>query len=262
MDLATIIGLVMGFGLIGWAIMGAAHEADASPAAFMSMHATMIVFGGSLASVFISFPLNICLRGPKVFLKLLLCKTESPVKLIDDLVKYAEIARRDGILSLENVTRTIKDPFIVKGIQMATDGTDPEVIESIMFNELEAISERHAQGKAMFEAMGKYAPAYGLIGTLIGLVMMLLSLDDPSKIGPGMALGLLGTMYGTALANVLALPFSEKLIQRHNEELMLKTIVIKGIISIQSGDNPRIVEHRLKTFLPPSQRKMSDANQK
>jgi chemotaxis protein MotA len=141
---------------------------------------------------------------------------------------------------------------------MAVDGTDPEVIEQIMQSELEAIAERHTQGKGMFEAMGKYAPAYGLIATLIGLIIMLMNLNDPSKIGPGMALGLVGTLYGTAIANMIALPLSEKLVQRNNEEVMLKTIIIKGVISIQSGDNPRIVEHRLKTFLPAAQRKSSE----
>jgi chemotaxis protein MotA len=255
MDLATLFGFLLGFGLIAWAMVGAA---GAQVGVFASLHATLIVGGGAIASVLISFPLNVFLRMPKIFKVLWLHKEHSTKELIDDLVKYAEIARRDGILSLENVAKDMKDPFIVKGIQMAVDGTDPEVIEQIMQSELEAIAERHTQGKAMFEAMGKYAPAYGLIGTLIGLVIMLMNLNDPSKIGPGMALGLIGTLYGTAMANMIALPLSEKLVQRNNEEIMLKSIIIKGVISIQSGDNPRIVEHRLKTFLPPSQRVMQE----
>jgi chemotaxis protein MotA len=255
MDLATLFGFLLGFGLIGWAMVEAAGD---QAKVFASLHATLIVGGGAIASVLISFPLRVFLRMGKIVKVLWMHKEQSIAVLIDDLVRYAEIARRDGILSLENVTKDMKDPFIVKGIQMAVDGTDPEVIEQIMQSELEAIAERHTQGKAMFEAMGKYAPAYGLIGTLIGLVIMLMNLNDPSKIGPGMALGLIGTLYGTAMANMIALPLSEKLVQRNNEEIMLKSIIIKGVISIQSGDNPRIVEHRLKTFLPAAQRKASE----
>jgi len=256
MDLATLFGFLLGFGLIGWAMVAAAGD---QAKVFVSLHATLIVGGGAIASVLISFPLRVFLRMGKILKVLWFHKEQSISELIDDLVRYAEIARRDGILSLENVTNDMKDPFIVKGIQMAVDGTDPEVIEQIMQNELEAIAERHTQGKAMFEAMGKYAPAYGLIGTLIGLVIMLMNLNDPSKIGPGMALGLIGTLYGTSMANMIALPLSEKLVQRNNEEIMFKSIIIKGVISIQSGDNPRLVEHRLKTFLPAALRKPVEA---
>jgi len=174
--------------------------------------------------------------------------------LIDDLVGYAEIARRDGILSLENATKDAEDAFIVKGIQMAVDGTDPELIEQIMNNELEAIATRHDRGKGVFDSIGRYAPAYGMIGTLVGLVIMLMNMDDPSKIGPGMAMALLTTLYGSMFANMFALPIADKLGARNDEELLFKTIIIKGVMSIQSGDNPRIVEQKLKTFLPPGLR--------
>ena len=137
---------------------------------------------------------------------------------------------------------------------MAVDGTDPELIEQILNSELDAISDRHDRGKGIFDTIGRYAPAYGMIGTLIGLVIMLQNMDDPSKIGPGMAVALLTTMYGSMLANMFALPLADKLGQRNDEELLRKTIVLKGVMSIQSGDNPRIVEQKLKTFLPPALR--------
>ena len=137
---------------------------------------------------------------------------------------------------------------------MAVDGTDPELIEQIMDNEIEAIAERHEKGKAIFDGFGKYAPAYGMIGTLVGLVIMLMDMSDPSKIGAGMAVALLTTLYGSIFANMIALPLADKLGLRSEEELLLKTIVLKGVMSIQSGDNPRIVEQKLKTFLPPSLR--------
>lgn len=160
------------------------------------------------------------------------------------------MARRDGILALENVTDDIKDPFLVSGIQMAVDGTDPDLIETIMMNDLEAVESRHAEGKALFDNIGKFAPAFGMIGTLIGLVIMLQHMDDPSKIGPAMAVALLTTLYGALLANLFAMPMAEKLGLRSREEVLLKLVVIKGVMAIQSGDNPRIVEQKLKTFLP------------
>jgi len=166
------------------------------------------------------------------------------------LVKYAEIARRDGILALENVTSKISDPFLISGIQMAVDGTDPDLIETIMSNDLEAVQSRHAEGKALFDNAGKYAPAFGMIGTLIGLVVMLRNMSDPSAIGPAMAVALITTFYGALVANVFALPMAEKLALRSREEILLKQIIIKGVMSIQSGDNPRIVEQKLRTFLP------------
>jgi len=251
MDLATLIGMLFGMGLVGYAIFS---KAGTNSGTFIDPASVMMVAGGGVASVMISFPLAKFLKTGKVFSKALMHKEQSTKNLIDDLVGYAEIARRDGILSLESATKDAKDPFIVKGIQMAVDGTDPELIEQIMNNELDAIADRHESGKAIFDLLGKYAPAYGMIGTLVGLVIMLLSMDDPDSIGPAMAVALLTTLYGSMIANMFALPIADKLGQRNDEELVYKTIIIKGVMSIQSGDNPRIVEQKLKTFLPPGMR--------
>ena len=148
----------------------------------------------------------------------------------------------------------MRDEFIVRGVQMAVDGTDPEIIQAVMETELENLLERHDTGKAMLDAMGRYAPAFGMIGTLVGLVAMLSNMDDPSKIGAGMAAALLTTLYGALLANVIFLPLADKLALRSTEEAMCKTIIIHGVMSIQSGDNPRTVESKLITFLPPAMR--------
>jgi chemotaxis protein MotA len=148
------------------------------------------------------------------------------------------------------MTEQITDPFMVSGIQMAVDGTDPELIEAIMIGDLEAIEGRHFEGKALFETVGRFAPAFGMIGTLIGLVILLKNMEDPSTIGPAMAIALLTTLYGALVANVVALPLADKLARRSREEMLLKMIIVKGVMSIQSGDNPRIVEQKLKTFLP------------
>ena len=245
MDISTIVGLIMGMGLISFAILS-----GSTVAAFVDGPSVMIVVGGAFAAALISFPLRKVLGVSKVVKNCFFTKPANPVELITDLVSYAEVARRDGILSLENMTKDIKDTFVVSGIQMAVDGTDPELIEQIMESELEAVADRHADGKALFDNIGKYAPAFGMIGTLVGLVKMLQSMDDPSSIGGSMAIALFTTLYGALLANLIALPLADKLGLRSEEELRMKSIVIRGVMAIQSGDNPRVVEQKLKSILP------------
>lgn len=256
MDLGTIIGILMGFALIGWSIY-----AGGSMGAFIDVPAMIVVIGGATCATMVANPLPKLKGIVGVVRKAITQRAQSPQKLIDDLVSYAEVARRDGILSLESQCKQMDDPFIIRGVQMAVDGTDPELIEQIMTTELDNLIDRHEAGKALFDSIGKYAPAFGMIGTLIGLVAMLANMDDPSKIGSGMAVALLTTLYGAIFANVVALPIADKLEKRSNEEVLLKTIIIKGVMSIQSGDNPRVVEQKLKTFLPPSQRDEQDQDE-
>jgi chemotaxis protein MotA len=249
MDLATIIGLGLGFFLlISEAGRGGNYKT------FMEVSAMMIIFGGCISALLTAFPLKHVFTLPKVLKKAFFAHARPHREIIADLVKYAEIARRDGILSLESMTETIQDKFIVKGIQMAVDGTDPELIQQILEGELESEHERHANGRSMLEVIGKYAPAYGIIGTVIGLVLMLSQMEDASKIGEGMAVAFLATLYGAITANVICLPIADKLRLRGKEEMLTKQIIIRGIMSIQSGDNPRIVEQKLKTFLSPGDR--------
>lgn len=254
MDIATIIGLVMGTGLLLWAIM---TRSDLG--AFADASSVAIVIGGAGSAVLVAFPIRNVLSTMKVVKNCFLTKARDPNELIADMVKYAEVARRDGILALENATAEITDPFLVSGIQMAVDGTDPDLIESILMNDLEAVEARHNDGKTLFESFGRYAPAFGMIGTLVGLVIMLQNMNDPKAIGPAMAVALLTTMYGAVAANLVALPIADKLALRSREELALKMIIIKGVMAIQSGDNPRIVEQKLKTFLPNRMRGGDDA---
>ncbi|MCG3180664.1 MAG: Chemotaxis protein PomA [Phycisphaerae bacterium] len=256
MDLATLIGLLSGIALIAWAIV---QGTNGQPGSFLDWQSVAIVFGGGIASALMSYPLKKVMEIAKVVKHAFMTKTTPPSQLIKDMVGYAEVARRDGILSLESLTKDIDDEFLIKGIQMAVDGSDPELIEQILESELEAVIARHEQGRGLFDALGKYAPAFGMIGTLVGLVIMLKNMDDPSKIGPGMATALLTTLYGALLANMFALPVSDKLRMRSDEEVLVKQIIIRGVMSIQSGDNPRIVEQKLKTYLSPAQRReMSD----
>lgn len=256
MDVATLIGFIAGVGLILWAIMSKSQLG-----VFADGASVAIVLGGAAAAALISFPLGNLLGVLRVVKNAFFAKPQDASVLIKDLVSYAEVARRDGILSLENVVSDVKDPFIVSGIQMAVDGTDPELIQQIMSSELESVAARHEAGKALFDNLGKYAPAFGMIGTLIGLVVMLQNMDDPSGIGPAMAVALLTTLYGSLLANLVALPLADKLGKRSEDELLLKAIVIRGVMAIQSGDNPRVVEQKLKSFLPHRLRRAEEERQ-
>jgi chemotaxis protein MotA len=182
-------------------------------------------------------------------------KENPPETLIPKLVGFATIARREGILALESHASEAEDEFLEKSVQLAIDGTSPELIKDILTTELAFMEDRHAMGQSILLAMGTFSPAFGMIGTLIGLVQMLATLDDPAKIGEGMAVALLTTLYGALMANVVFLPAAGKLKVRTSNELLAKELVIEGILSIQSGDNPRVVEQKLKAFVSPAVRR-------
>ncbi len=256
MDLATIGGLILGTALLLWGIMS---NSDLS--AFTDVPSVVIVIGGAVSALLVAVPMHRIKAVVSVFKKTIMYKSVSAEQLIKDLVSYAEVARRDGILSLESMTKDIEDDFIVRGIQMAVDGTDPELIEQIMNSDLENLMERHEIGKSIFDILGKYAPAFGMIGTLIGLVAMLQNMDDPSSIGAGMAVALLTTLYGAVASNLIFLPLADRLAKRSSDEVLLKTIIVRGVMSIQSGDNPRIVEQKLLTFLPPDERPVPEEDE-
>ncbi len=214
----------------------------------------MVVIGGAAGAVVCAFPLAKITKAHTVILKSVFNETPDIEGVIKDLVKFAEIARREGILSLENHIGDMKEEFVVRGIKMAVDGTDPELIRVIMETELEGLMDRHMQGKMILDQFAKYAPAFGMIGTLLGLIFMLGSMSDPSAIGPSMAVALITTLYGAIVANVFAGPLADKLYQNDQSEVLMKTVIIAGVMAIQSGDNPRVVESKLLTYLPPSQR--------
>ncbi|MEE8142633.1 MAG: MotA/TolQ/ExbB proton channel family protein [Planctomycetota bacterium] len=247
MDLATIIGLLVGMGLISAAV-------SEQISVFIDMPSALIVFGGGIAATMISLPLDRILTFPKVIKNTILSGKDSSKELIVNMVRYGEIARRDGILALEGVMEEMRDAFVMRAFQLAVDGNDPEVIAETLSTEMDNLSERHRLGKQVLDLLGKYAPAFGMIGTLIGLILMLANLDDPASIAPNMAIALLTTLYGALLANLVALPLADKLEQRNQEEILRMSIVMEGVISIQSGDNPKVVDQKLQIFLPPSER--------
>ncbi len=249
MDLATIIGIISGFGLVIVAIL-----TGQGAMFFVSVPSVMIVFGGTLGATLINFPLKDLLSVLKVMSKVFTQAEISYAGTINKLVSLAEKARREGILAIEVELDTVDDDFLKSGIQYAVDGTEPEYIRAIMESELQSLDERHKLGQSIFLAMGTYAPALGMIGTLIGLIQMLSGLDDPSQIGEGMATALVTTLYGALAANLLLLPIAGKLGNRSKEEALQKELILEGILSIQSGDNPRFVREKLLTFLSPAER--------
>ena len=255
MDIASVIGLIVAWGLI----LGSIIIGGGTFGAFIDYPSLMVVVGGAIAAAMISFPMKNFSGVVGVVMKVFLYKLDSIPSLIDELVSLAETARRDGLLALEGRLSEIENSFVVLGIQMAVDGTRPEVMEDIMRTELDAVATRHRDGKAVLDCMGRCAPAFGMIGTLMGLVIMLGDMSDPSKIGAGMAVALLTTMYGAIASNVVFLPFAEKLGFTNKQELLAMEIIVRGIMAIQSGENPRVIEQKLNTFIPPKLRANKEA---
>ena len=254
MDIATVLGVVIAIGLI----VGSILLGGGSLTAFIDPPSLMVVVGGAIAAAMISFPLKNFFAVFGVTMKVFFYKLDAIPRLIEELVSLAETARRDGLLALEGRVDEIENSFVVLGIQMAVDGTRPEVMEDILRTEVDAVATRHRDGKALLDCMGRFAPAFGMIGTLMGLVIMLGDMSDPSKIGAGMAVALLTTLYGAIASNVVFLPFAEKLGFTNKQELLAMEIVVRGIMAIQSGENPRVIEQKLNTFIPPKLRSSDD----
>ncbi len=263
MDIATIIGFLLAFGGIVFAMY---HGTEGEFGVFYSTEGFVLVMGGAIGLAIMSMPFHAAKQMPAYIKKCLFHKDVHASHLITQIVQFAEIARRDGVLALENSVKTSEDPFLKKGLQLAIDGADPAVIEQVMSIELSSIEERHHHGRKMFELMGKYGPALGLTATLVGQVCMFKNMAAPSSgekggsdnqaatIAHSLQIALLGTLYGTIWANVICGPLYDKLTIRSKEELFNKQIIIQGILSIQAGDNPRIVESKLLSFLSSAER--------
>lgn len=252
MDLSTIIGICAAFGLMIMAIL------QGGPLIiFFNVPAIMIVLGGTFGNTLVHYSFRDVFDALKVARKTFRYK-EIPVNsLIIQLMGFANKARKEGILALEDSMEDIDDEFLGKAIQMAVDGQEPETLRSMLNTEIEYIQLRHEQGADIFTAVASYAPAMGMVGTLIGLVQMLQTMDDPSSIGPAMAVALLTTFYGAVIANVICSPLAGKLRNRSSSEVLIKTLIIEGMQSILSGENPRIMEQKLHAFIAPKLRESS-----
>jgi chemotaxis protein MotA len=251
MDIASLIGLLIALVMMAASVV----LSGGSFASFWDTAAVLMVFGGTLGAMMICFSLRNVMNFPRVVRKVFFNRPINQRELVDQMVKLSEIARKEGLLALEGRLEAIQNPFIKLGVQMAVDGTRPEVIEDVMKNDIDCVLLRHRDGKSMIDQIGRFGPAFGLIGTLLGLIIMLGNMSDPATIGSGMAVALITTLYGAVLSNAMFLPFSEKLSSITKNEILGREIILRGILAIQSGENPRIVEQKLSTFLPPALRK-------
>ncbi len=248
MEITTIGGLIFGVACIVISIM-----MGGSLGGFFDAPSVFIVIGGVLAATVVSYPLSVLKQLPKIIGMAFKAQTGNLNDDLEMIYRIANIARREGILALEEAVRDSDDAFLKKGIMLIVDGSDPELVRSIMETELSFLADRHSQGQQVLETMSSLSPAFGMVGTLIGLINMLAKLDDPDALGPGMSVALITTFYGSFLANMLFTPLSKKLKVLSNNEYMRKEIILEGILSIQDGENPRIIREKLNAFLSSTQ---------
>jgi chemotaxis protein MotA len=249
MDIATVVGIVAAFSLVVISIM-----MGGSLTLFIDIPSVMIVFGGTLGATMIHYPLADVLSVVKIVKNVFFTKVWSTQEVVDRFVEFANKSRREGILALESEVPNLNDPFLVKGLQLTIDGMEPDAIRDILETEISYLEERHKSGAEILTTMATFFPAMGMIGTLIGLVQMLSTMNDPSTIGPAMAVALITTFYGAVAANLVCLPMAGKLKKRSQEETLVKEMIISGIVSVANGENPRVIEQKLHSFVAPSAR--------
>lgn len=247
MDIATLVGLIGSFGIVI-----AAMVLGGDVGVFVNPPSLLIVVGGMLFVVMMKYTLGQFLAAGKVAAKAFMFKSDKPEDIIAETVDLADAARKGGLLSLEE--KEVSNDFMQRGIQLLVDGHDPEVVKTLLNKEMKLTAERHEFGTTIFKAMGDVAPAMGMIGTLVGLVQMLSNMSDPKSIGPAMAVALLTTLYGAMVATMFALPVADKLGVRKDEEALNQALIIDGLLAIQAGQNPRVIEQMLRNYLPEKQR--------
>ncbi|WP_028869822.1 flagellar motor protein PomA [Psychromonas arctica] len=247
MDLATLVGIIGAFGFVIMAmLMGGTIDM------FIDMTSILIVFGGTAFVVMMKYNMGQFFGAIKIAMKAFMFKIDPAEELIVKVVEMADAARKGGFLALEEAQ--ISNPFMQKGVDMLVDGHDADVVRSTLQNDIRLTAERHEVGAEIFKNFGDVAPAMGMIGTLVGLVAMLSNMDDPKSIGPAMAVALLTTLYGAVVANMVALPISDKLKLRAAEEKLNRSLILDGVLGIQDGQNPRVIEGMLRNYLPESKR--------
>jgi chemotaxis protein MotA len=250
MDIGTIGGIVGAFAAVAAAITLAGNPIGP----YIDAPSVFVVVVGTFCSLFIGYPLKRCIGLWSFYKFALFSKSEDPAQVIDMLVTFSEKARREGLLALEDDVAEVSDTFLKNGIRLVVDGTDPELVRGLMSTDLNNLDARHMDGINMLITAAGLAPAWGMVGTMVGLIAMLRNLEDKASIGPNMSVALITTLYGSLAANVFLAPIASKLEGIHKREVMMKEIMIEGTLSIQQGDNPRIVKEKLASYLPPSQR--------
>lgn len=244
MDISSIIGVVSGTGFVlGTILLGG------SIMMFVNIPSIIIVVGGTIAATMIGYPLSDFLSMFKVAMKVFMFKIEKPEDIIANLVEISNKARKGGLLSIEGDIQTTPDPYLAQALQMTVDGVKTGDIAAIMQKKMQLTKKGLDTGSDIFAKMGAYAPAFGMVGTLIGLIQMLANLDDPSSIGPKMAVAMITTFYGAVMANLFFIPMSDKLTGRNEEEITNMNIIFEGILSIREGEHPKLMEDKLKVYL-------------
>ena len=249
MDKSTLPGIALGLGGI---LIGATLEGTKLGSLIM-LPAFLIVIVGTLGTVMVSFPMSVVASLPKFFALAIKDKHHDPGEIVETFVRLADRARREGLLALEQEAGSL-DPFASRGIQMVVDGSDPALVRDVMEADVESMQARHKHGAAVFEAMGGYSPTMGIIGTVMGLVHVLENLANPDELGHLIAAAFIATLYGVMFANCIFLPMGTKLKIKSQEEAHHKELIIEGVLSVQAGDNPRMVRDKLEAFLSPKQR--------
>lgn len=256
MDIASLVGLVLGvvMFLVGVLSSGAGMEGLFG---MFDLPSVIITIGGSISGVIGSNKIPDIITGLKAFTLIFKNKTEDPSVVIRNIIDLSNVARKEGLLALEEAANGIEDQFMKKGVMLVVDGTDPELVRGILETDLNCVEGRHKKVIGFWEKWAELGPAWGMIGTLIGLVLMLQDMQDASAIGPKMAVALLTTLYGSLIANWLCGPVAAKLKANNDAEIMMKEITVEGLLSIQAGENPRVIEEKLKSFLAPAARETS-----
>lgn len=249
MNITTPLGFIVGFGAL---IVGLMLE-EGELLSFVKPSAAMIVFGGTFGAALISFPGSIVAQLPKMMLKTFVNKTESAVEISNVLARLAERARREGLLALEEETPKIENHLLRKGVMLVVDGTDPDLVRGVLETDISVREREEENGIGLLEAMGGYAPTMGIIGTVMGLVNVLSNMTDPSHLGEAIAVAFIATFYGIGSANLLWLPLGSKLKKQVESGHLLDEMILEGLASIQSGENPRILMERLQPYLPKNE---------
>lgn len=253
MDIASILGLIF---CIGMVIMGIITGDDGVAALnnFIEYKSALITFGGAFASTMIFYSIKDFVNSLKAFKIVLKAPENKDTETIKNIIDLSNVARKEGLLALEEAANDLEDEYLKKGILLVVDGTDPELVRAIMETDMMCVENRHKKVIGFYEALAAMGPAWGMIGTFIGLINMLKNLSDISSVGPNMSVALITTFYGSMLANWIATPIAAKLKYNNDLEIMLKEVTIEGLLSIQAGENPRVIEEKLKSFLSPEQR--------
>ena len=254
MDISSLIGFISGIIFIVLSILFTSEFDMGAVVEFIDAPSFLIVVGGTLASAFIANPLNRVLASFSAIKLIFIPPKFDPASAIESIINLSNLARREGLLALEGPSQEMSDPFLKKGIMLLVDGADPELVRSVLETEMSFVENRHNDIKSVWEMMASMFPAWGMVGTMVGLVLMMGNLDDINALGASMAVALLTTFYGGVFSNFLAAPIATKLKSHNADEMLLKEVLIEGMLSIQAGENPRIIEEKLKSFLAPSLR--------